>query len=199
MGEAAPFMINELVRAKEAISDCELPNLKEMTVSMARCVHRMYEDPKSAPKGAARDVLVRLDRIMGAWNVSKEVSVALGKSTEQKRADKRKQRRTTSKSGRPSCDSSSRTSSARTKAFSILSANTLEDDLQSLPGSPSANYKPPDRQPDGPTSKVKEHELWCGMKAMSRQQGLLQVQVDIKRRLLAESQAQRVFLWMHTG
>ena len=96
-----------------------------------------------------------------------------------------------------------------------IDPNTLEDDLQSLPGSctilqviecnqvgtgsPSANYKPPDRQPDGPTSKVKEHELWCGMKAMSRQQGLLQVQVDIKRRLLAESQAQRVFLWMHTG
>ena len=199
---------------------------------MARCVHRMYEDPKSAPKGAAKDVLVRLDRIMGAWNVSKEISVALGcvtqpsessmvtdclcarsKSTEQKRAHKRQQRRTTSRSGKPSCDSSSRTT--RTNAFSILSANTLEDDLQSLPGacqsrrvigcnqvctgSPSANYKPPDRQPDGPTSKVKEHELWCGMKAMSRQQGLLQLQVDIKRRLLAESQAQRVFLWMHTG
>merc|ERR1711966_211780 len=91
------LMINELVRAKEAIRDCEFPDLKEMTVSMARCVHRMYEDPKSAPKGAAEDVLVRLDRIMGAWNVSKEISVALGKSTEQKRAHKRHQRRTTSR------------------------------------------------------------------------------------------------------
>merc|ERR1712166_1536728 len=82
MGEAqatSMAVLDELRRAKDIING-SVSNLTSVSSSMTRCVSRLYEDPETRPAEPPQELLSRLDRIMGAWNISKEVSLALRKT-----------------------------------------------------------------------------------------------------------------------
>eukprot|EP00656_Telonema_subtile_P047606 TRINITY_DN5484_c0_g2_i3.p1 TRINITY_DN5484_c0_g2~~TRINITY_DN5484_c0_g2_i3.p1 ORF type:complete len:215 (-),score=43.19 TRINITY_DN5484_c0_g2_i3:229-873(-) len=212
-------VLDELLRAKHIINGT-VPALEGMSSTLARCVTRLYKSSDTPPDEDPLELLVRLERIIGAWDVGKEAGMALNRNKPMDQ-HKAKQEAVSEDPGQPDeaegvnveADESAvsapglRTTctakyvaSRHTRKFGGVSLMEGKA-LQSLPGSPGWGSwcQPPDQQPDGYTSRHKRERFSQELARLLRRRGLLQAKVDVKRQLFGEEQARVEFFQVHAG